>query len=358
MDSQPTAATLQRRLIVALALAGLFLLTYRVLFVFLVPVAWAGIMAYVSWPLYARLRSRLGGRDNLSALLMTMLVAIVLVLPLIWVVLMLDAELTMLYQKLSQRVGQGPMILPPFLHNLPVVGSSIEDFINSVDLDSDTFSAQLRAWGEMSLHHLGGIADLVGKNVAKMMFSIFTVFFFYRDGETVVDQVRTVLRRVLGGRVDGYLAAMGSTTRAVLYGLGLTALVQGVLAGLGYWLAGVPSPVFLGMLTMVIALIPFGPLLAWGSVWLWLLSEGRYLPAFGLLLWGVVVVSWVDNFVRPMVISSASRIPFLLVLFGVLGGLGAFGMIGLFLGPVILAVAMAVWREWVEETAHGDQPSA
>jgi len=352
LDSPLTPATLQRRLAVAVILGGLFLLAYRVVFIFLAPVAWAGILAYVSWPFYLRLRSRLNGRDTLSALLMTLMLAVILVLPLIWAVLMMDSELTLLYQKMSQHVGQGPVTLPPFLHNLPVLGSSVEDFINAMDLDSDSFSAQLKAWGEMGLHHLGSIADVVGKDVAKMVFAMFTVFFFYRDGETIVEQVRTVLHRVLGNRVDGYLAAMGSTTRAVVYGLGLTALIQGVLAGLGYWVAGVPSPVFLGMLTMVIALIPFGPLLAWGSVWLWLLSEGHYLPAFGLLLWGVVVVSWVDNFVRPMVISSATQIPFLLVLFGVLGGLGAFGMIGLFLGPVILAVAMAVWREWLEDPVH------
>ena len=104
----------------------------------------------------------------------------------------------------------------------------------------------------------------------------------------------------------------------------------------------------LGAITALIAMIPFGTPFVWGSIGLWLLASGDTIAGIGLLLWGALVVSWVDNLVRPLVISSATRIPFLLVMFGVLGGLAAFGLVGLFLGPVVLAVLMAVWREWIE----------
>jgi len=128
----------------------------------------------------------------------------------------------------------------------------------------------------------------------------------------------------------------------------LTALAQGLLAGVGYAGAGLANPVFLGVLTALVALIPFGTPFAWGGVCIWLLVNGQTWPAIGLFLWGTFVVSWVDNIIRPLVISNATQMPFLLVMFGVLGGLAAFGMVGLFIGPVILAVLVAVWREWLE----------
>lgn len=155
---------------------------------------------------------------------------------------------------------------------------------------------------------------------------------------------------ILGARVDGYLNAVGGMTKAVVWGLIATALAQGLVAGLGYWGAGAPAPVLLGAATALIAMIPFGTPFAWGSIGIWLLMTGDTLGGIGLLLWGILVVSWVDNLVRPMVITNATQVPFLLVMFGVLGGLAAFGLVGLFLGPVILAVLMAVWREWIEES--------
>lgn len=139
--------------------------------------------------------------------------------------------------------------------------------------------------------------------------------------------------------------------RAVLYGLVLTALLQGVLAGLGYWVAGVRAPALLGVITVILALVPFGAPVVWVSVSAWLLATGEPWAAAGLAAWGAIVVSQIDNLLRPLVISSATRIPYLLVLFGVLGGISAFGLIGLFLGPIVIAMLLAVWREWVGEQA-------
>ena len=112
------------------------------------------------------------------------------------------------------------------------------------------------------------------------------------------------------------------------------------------------APVLLAAATAMIALVPFGAPLIWGSVGIWLLITGHTGAGIGLLLWGALAVSWIDNLIRPLVISNQTRIPFLLVLFGVLGGITAFGLVGLFVGPVILAVLMAVWREWL----HVRQP--
>jgi len=166
----------------------------------------------------------------------------------------------------------------------------------------------------------------------------------------VLAQAQLVLHRFLGSRVDPYLDAVGSMTTAVVWGLLLTALAQGLVAGIGYWWFGLDAPVLLGAVTAAIALIPFGTPFVWGTIGLWLVAHGDLFNGIGLLLYGTLIVSWVDNLVRPLVISNATRISFLLVMFGVLGGLAAFGLVGLFIGPVILAVLMAVWREWIEES--------
>jgi predicted PurR-regulated permease PerM len=178
------------------------------------------------------------------------------------------------------------------------------------------------------------------------------VFFFYRDGARIVLELRHVMARFIGPRTHDYLAAAATTTRAVVYGILLTALVQGAFAGVGYWVAGLGSPVTLGVLTALFALVPFGTPLAWGGAGAWLLFQGETGAAIGVWLWGAAVVSQIDNVLRPVFISSVSPIPFLLVLFGVLGGLLAFGLVGLFAGPIVLAVVWAVWREW---TAHLDE---
>ena len=134
-----------------------------------------------------------------------------------------------------------------------------------------------------------------------------------------------------------------------MYALILGAIAQGVVAGIGYWIFGVKAPVLLGAVTVLIALIPFGAPLVWGSLSVWMMVTGNVWAGIGLLLWGVLLVSWMDNIVRPLVISNATRMPFLLVVFGVLGGVLAFGLVGLFIGPVLLAVSLAIWREWLEE---------
>ena len=197
----------------------------------------------------------------------------------------------------------------------------------------------------------------VGRNVAKLFFAVLSMFFLLRDGPRLVREARAVLEGILGPRVHDYLDAIGATTQAVVYALVLGAIAQGTVAGIGYFFAGVEAPVLMGAITVLIALIPFGAPLVWGSLALWLLVTGNIGPGIFLLLWGLLAVSWVDNLVRPMVISNATRMPFLLVVFGVLGGVLAFGLVGLFIGPVLLAVSLAIWREWLEEHQQKEAPS-
>ncbi|HVK53482.1 MAG TPA: AI-2E family transporter [Burkholderiales bacterium] len=352
MDENHTTP-LVKRIILALLLSGLAILSYVVLHLFLVPVAWAAILAYVTWPAYKRLRSLLRERPTISALLMTIFLSAAFVLPLLWLIMLLHGEIVAAYKIVAKYIASGPQKLPDFIVNIPWIGQWLQETLNDMLGSSATLDGQQEQWIEQSVGKLGQFVGGIGRNATKMALALLTLFFLYREGENVLDQVRRVLRRFLGRRLDAYLAAIGSTTKAVVYGLVLTAIAQGALAGLGYWVAGMNAPVLLAAFTALIALIPFGTPFVWGSIGIWLLITGKTMAGIGLLLWGALVVSWVDNLIRPLVISSATRIPFLLVMFGVIGGLAAFGLVGLFLGPVILAILMAVWREWL-----GEQPPA
>ncbi|ENO79499.1 AI-2E family transporter [Thauera sp. 63] len=344
------AEKIARRVILGFLLGGLLVLSYAVLQPFIVPVAWAVIIAYATWPLYRRLRQHLSRYPTLAGLLMTLLLTAAFVLPALWLATLLRSEIGVAISVVTTELRQGTLALPDFIRNLPWIGDDLQRMLDELTGDPETFRAQMNEWVRQGADLAVALIGDVGRNAAKLGFALITVFFLYRDGERVLRQVHSVLHRFLGERVDDYLAAVGSMTKAVVWGLVATALAQGFVAGLGYWWAGVTAPVLLGALTALIAMIPFGTPFAWGTIGVWLLVSGDTAEGIGLLLWGALVVSWVDNLVRPLVISNATRIPFLLVMFGVLGGLAAFGLVGLFLGPVVLAVLMAVWREWIEES--------
>lgn len=348
------ASPLTRRLVAWAALAGLIALALVVLWPFLPSLAWAAVIAYATWPLHARMQRRLGQRPSLAAAFMTALTVLALFVPLIWLGWLAQTEVAGLVGRVTQLAGDPPP-LPVSLARLPLIGPWLVQQWAQIAADPTT---PLEGVGEWLAANLGGalaLAGGVGRAVAKMVLMVVILFFFYRDGETITRQVQQMLTHFLGERAQDYIAAVGGATRGVVFGFLMTAIVQGTLAGIGYWAAGLPSPVILALLTMLLALIPFGSPIVWGVASVVLLIEGQVWVAMGLALWGALVVSQIDNVVRPLLISGATHIPFLPVLFGVLGGLLAFGLIGLFLGPIILAVLLAVWREWTTHLAKAEE---
>jgi predicted PurR-regulated permease PerM len=357
LSIDPSTTILTRRVILTLLLGALVVLSYAVLRIFLAPLAWATILAFLTWPVHRRLRGMLGVGDTLGAFAMTVLLTAAVVLPVFWLVVLLRGELTTAYAAVTQLLARGPYALPDWLLGAPWVGDWLRQVLELWERDPAAVRGQIGGWMEARTGEILDILGDVGRNAGKLALTLFTVFFLYRDGDVLVAQARRVLRRFLGQRVEGYIAAAGVMTKAVVWGLVATALAQGALAGVGYWWAGLDAPVLLGAVTALVAILPFGAPFVWGSIGIWLLVSGNLTAGIGLLVWGALVVSWIDNLIRPLVISSATRIPFLLVLFGVLGGLAAFGLIGLFLGPIILAVLVAVWREWLEEAGGEGLPS-
>ncbi|MGA9698533.1 MULTISPECIES: AI-2E family transporter [Acinetobacter] len=346
---QQYAPTLQKVLLFGLFFILLFL-SFNVLKYFIVPVLWAAIIAYMTWPWYQWIYRKSGSRATLSATIMISLIILLIGIPLTFGIFMLQHEGRNLYYELQKQVFSGHLNVPQFIRDLPFIGKEVSRTLKDINTDPNSIIQSVSIWIQGHLNYGRFVLNEIGKNIVKLCFAVLSLFFFYRDGQTILNQVSKALEMIIGPRVHHYLDTISETTRAVVYGVGLTAVAQAVLAGLSYFVAGVPNPMVLTIVTFILALIPFGTPIAYGSVALWLFSQGQTMEAIGVMVWGVCIVSTSDNVIRPLVISGATQIPFLLIMFGVLGGIASFGLVGLFIGPVILAVLLAIWREWLHET--------
>jgi len=343
-----------RQLIPGILLAGLLLLGFMVLREFLLTLTWALIIAYVVWPPYRYLRQRLKGNATLSAAVMTVIIAAVIILIVYWLVAMLQDELSIAYQTLISDFGQSAYRLPDFIKRIPWLGNAAQEWLDRFASDRAAMMTQFADWAQQWSGEFAKFLGGIGRYMMKLGVVLVTVFFCFRDGDEAVRQLNQGLVQFLGKYQHVYLQAAGYTTRAVVYGLVLAALGQGMLAGLGYYVAGVKAPVLMGAVTALLAMVPMGATLVWMPLSIMLILTEQPWQGIGLLLWGFFAVSTVDNVIRPLVISGASRVPFLVVLFGVLGGLTTFGFVGLFLGPVILAVLLSVWQSWLKLQKHGE----
>lgn len=344
-----TRELVTQRVLTATLLVILFVLCFRVVQFFIVPALWAAILAYVTFPFYNFFHEKVKLSSDLSAGIMTVTISLILGVPVVVGLFVLQQEAINLYSTVLHRVRVGYVDLPEEIKNLPVIGQQIKDILWEINKDPEASLSTFRAWLQSHLYYGKVALDVALSTMAKLGMALMTLFFFYRDGINLMKQIRQALRNIIGNRIDGYIDSVGSTTQAVVYGIGLTALAQALLAGLGYYLSGAPNPILLTLMTFVVALVPFGTPFAWAGVALWLFTQGHTPEAVGLVLWGMLVISWVDNLIRPIVISGATKIPFIIIFIGVLGGLTAFGFVGLFIGPVVLAIGLAVWREWITQ---------
>jgi predicted PurR-regulated permease PerM len=334
-----------RRTLTGMVLAALLLLGFAVLRPFIVPVIWAGILCYVSWPLYLRSIRLLGGSRTAAALLMTLALTAAVIVPMALLLMMLRSELAQLYRDFAPLLAGGVQ-LPDSLLHLPLVGPIFQDFNERMLRDPQWLHDSLHGLFSSLSGNAAAVLGNLGRNAGKLFITVVSMFFLYLDGDRIARKVSAMVREYLGERAQVYLQAMGQTLKAVLISLVLSALVQGILGGVAYWMAGVRAPIMAAAVTAMAAIVPFGAMVVWAAIILWLVAIGKTFAAVALLLWCLLVMSWLDYVVRSIFISNTTRAPFLIVLFGVLGGLAAFGLVGLFIGPAILGVLLAAWREW------------
>ena len=252
-----------RQLIPGILLAGLLLLGFMVLREFLLTLTWALIIAYVVWPPYRYLRQQLKGNATLSAAVMTAIISAVILLTVYWLVAMLQEELKTAYQALRDGLGQDAYRLPDFISRIPWLGNLAQKWLERLTDDQAAVMAQFAGWAQQWSGEFAKFLGGIGGYIMKLGVILVTVFFCFRDGDEAVKQLRQGLVRFLGKYQNVYLQAAGHTTRAVVYGLVLAALGQGMLAGLGYSVAGVKAPVLLGAVTALLAMVPMGATLVW-----------------------------------------------------------------------------------------------
>jgi predicted PurR-regulated permease PerM len=317
---------------------------------FLASILWAAILAYVTWPLYRRLRAPFRKFNNTAASVMTLLVVAGAIVPLFWLLVLIQHELVDAYRSVSAYLSQEPHELPPAIRNIPGFGSWLQAGVDRYASDPAALGREITSGLKDWKGELGALVGGLGRTVGKVFIALLTLFFFYRDGDSVVRQAHRVAKRFFDDRLGRFIRAAGVMTRAVVYGLIVTALAQGVIAGIGYWILDLEAPIVLGALTGLFSAAPLlGTAFIWAPLGVGLLLAGYTWKGVLLLAWGVLLVHPTDNVLRPLLISSVTRVPFLLVMFGAFGGLIAFGLVGVFVGPVLLGVASAVWLEWAAE---------
>ena len=316
---------------------------------FLSPLLWAVILVYTTWPIFMRLEIAMGDRRTLAAAAMTLGLAVALVFPLVFLASSVAENAEDLVDRIREHLNAGPNGGGPpiWLSSIPLAGEALGAYWSRL-------AANTGYMVETALPYLGPIRDAavrsgitVGRGLLEVSLSVLATFFIYRDALKGLDFIHRLTSRIAGSRAVGLVQVVSSTIRGVVYGIIGTALAQGLLAALGFWLAGVPAPFLLGTLTFLLALFPVGAPLVWIPASIWLIHEGNLGWGIFMLVWGAGVVSGIDNFLRPYLISKESNLPFLLVFMGVIGGILTFGVLGIFLGPTLLAVAMALIREWV-----------
>jgi predicted PurR-regulated permease PerM len=317
---------------------------------------WAIVLCISLQPLYRRMVRWLGGRRSLAAAITSIGMILVVLLPFVIVGWTLADNVPEFTGAIQRWLEAGPPQPPEWLAKVPLVGRQASEYWQSLAADSAKLLHEAQRLIEPLSNALLAAGGILGRGLIELALSIFIAFFLFRDGEAFALRAVNAAERVGGERGKHLLTIAARTIRGVVYGILGTALVQAVTAGIGFWIAGVPAPGLLALLTFFLSVMPVGPPLVWIPAGLWLFHEGQDGWGIFMLVWGVGVSS-IDNFVKPWLISQGSDMPFLLIFFGVLGGALTFGFIGVFLGPTLLAVGYRLIEEWAAtQTGRAVEP--
>jgi predicted PurR-regulated permease PerM len=245
-----------------------------------------------------------------------------------------------------------PAALQDKVRTLPIIGQPLGEILATIVSDPMAVSSIIDQHRQAIMAFATGVARGFLSTIAVGFATLVGCFALYLYGETLTQELRTILTRVGGENTAHLLDTVHMTIRGSAYSVLATSVAQGALAGVGYYIAGAPTPLLLAMLTMVVSLIPFGPPFMYVPVSTYLLffSGLPWYHGIGLIVWGIVVVSTIDNVLRPLFISQTTKLSAMLVLVGVLGGVASFGLLGVFIGPAIIAIAHWMWLELAQQS--------
>ncbi len=322
---------------------------------FVVPVLAALVIGFASWPLYRRLLASLNGSRPVAATIAILLVIAFLVIP-VSIAISYAIDEVRIWVAWADETNTNGAPIPGWVSALPIIG------------------VELGVQWQKYVGHPGALGELVqivsGSNIGNiyrgvlaagsqafqffltLLFMLISLFFVYKDGETFAAQVDRLGERIFPMRWERISRIVPLTISSTVTGMGLIAVGEGIVLGVAYWLAGVPSPVTLGILTGIMALIPGGAPLSFTLVSLYLVGSGTPLAGAALFAWGSIELFIVDKTLRPKLVGGPIKLPFLPTFFGLIGGVKTMGFLGLFVGPVLMALIVAIWREWVREVSN------
>lgn len=339
------------RILMWLLLGGVATGCVVVLYPFLSALLWAAILAYTTWPVYRQVRARLNLGRAAGAGVMVAITAVFVVLPLALAAPSGAGDVAQLERTIQEALASGLPGAPGWVHGVPAVGPTLGALWDAWAADLSVMVAFFRPYfgiaAQFGLQLLLGLAN----GVLLFLLALFVAFFAWASGEDLALRVAQIIHRIAGPRAERLIEVTGATVRGVVYGILGTAVVQGALTAIGLWACGVPRAALLGVVAGGLAVLPVGPPLVWFPAALWLMGSDGMLWGIGLMLYGTFVIGGADTLIRPFFIARGAHLPFLLTMLGVLGGAIAFGLLGVFLGPVLLGVGYALINEWMDREA-------
>jgi predicted PurR-regulated permease PerM len=344
------------QLIGGLAAVALILLGCLVILMpFFPAILLSTIFTLATWPAFEWLNARLKQRTALAATLMTLALAACFIAPLVIIGTSIADNYTKIYDGILNFLSGDTSKNAEQLASVKYIGPYLEKGWLTAMSDKAKLMENLKEYAKPTSALLLRLGSTIGTGMLDITLGVIISFFFFRHGTHVAVRVRALIDTFGGEQGQKLLKVSKNTLIGVVYGILGTALLQGVVAAIGFMITGVPGATFLGLMTFFLSLVPMGPPLIWGPAALWLFSEGNTWPAIILAVWGAAVVGSIDNFMKPWFISRGSDMPLLLVLLGIMGGALAFGFIGFFIGPTLLALAYSLVLEWT--STRGTKPS-
>ena len=312
---------------------------------FALAILWAAILCFVTWPLRELLLKWFRGRHNLTAAVMTIVLLLVLFVPFFVIGLTFTENLRSGLQWLETHKDAALLPLPAWVERIPFAGPRISEHWSNLAEGAEPVLSRLQPWFEQAGLWLLKYSFNFAQGVFTLAMSVLIAFFLYRDGEGIIANLREAFQRISGDYSQRLMDVAKTTVQSVVYGTIGTALAQGIVAGIGFAIAGVPSPMLLATFTFILGFIPFGPPIIWIIASVWLFAEGHTGWGVFMIIYGIFCISGIDNFLKPYLISRNSKLSFIVTFIGVLGGIAAFGFIGVFLGPTLLAVGYSLAHE-------------
>ena len=341
--------------IVALLLVGCI----AVLLPFTGTLMFAAVICITTSPIRTRLVTLFRGRSHLAALMMSILLILVLVAPLALFSGLLTDNIESAIRYLWPILEAGvPPDAPQWLSGLPIVGSSIDSYWHELAASREEMNNLLRQLIGPARRLALSTASILGQGLLQLLLVIFFAFFIFRDADEYAEALRNGSRKLAGDLGQRMFKLAAGTVTSVMLGIVGTAAAQALVAMIGYIIAGVPAIAMLTFATFIFSMVPvIGATLIWLGAAVWLYDSGQTGWSIFMVLWGMFAISSVDNVVKPILISRTSSLSLLLIVVGIFGGVMVFGFIGLFLGPMLLALGQVLIREWLALSEHEEPPS-